>query len=1291
MLLAAAAGVFWQIRVQAVTPIIDQYLSTGDNIWFSSALPLDTPAAINASFDMLKDVFGTRRIYWRGLQQTSAEEAARRPDSPVPDGFLQWSRHLSNDLNINEVAVQAAHARGMQIWGATSIADWGNRPDAAVYYGFPSDYESPLRADHPQWIPVDKQGVRQQSGPIELAYSDARTAITNWTMQHVNATGYDGVMLQTYAENFSQRFLNEFGFSDPIVNEFKARYGVDIRRQNFNRTDWSHVRGEYLTQMLSELGTQLRSSGKQLSITVNPDDNHGMQNWAAYGVETMGNIHADLEGWIQNHTVDNLVVWGASGNALASLGTISTMTQGSQVSPTYMTSSPYNPAWQSYRDAGIPTIGADGTEEDYLLASNIPVQPVSSLQSADPYKRMRVLAQITTGQTSSTAAAVLPLANDSNLLVRRMALKALAIIGNSTALPTIENLLSDPENSVRTAAMYALRTLNRSQGATPILNAIDANGNHMLMEDAVIALSAINPLPTAQLTSAAASVDPNVRSVAVRALSLKASSSMTPTFVNALNDTEPYVRFYAAKGLGNVNNDPSAVAALLNATTSPDVVVSDQAAASLSAMLVRGDVAGQAAHGEIVTSLTSLFQQMGDGTTRTDADWGFRTVGNALVDLGAEGVSILESFRHQRNDRRLSEQAWQVIYLPQRLGQFNLVTEAQNDAAFVKRPRWDKVVGISETFDAKAAGASIDGKYLELGDTWHVLAGSASDHIVQNAVSNGGNALKVTRRAGSGQLLVGSGASFETAAAEFTRVTLKTDWQRVDAAQTTVFGADLSLGTGAQVFAHPDSTYRVWQSDGTANGGSFVNTGVPVGSGGWETLELVLAWGSADDEGLMNGVYDVFLTRGAGNTLGTLSRMQIAHNIKLQSITEGKLQSLLIANQPNGGSDITTYWDNLSLSVAPLIYRSTWKADANGNWADASNWQGDVPGLLGSIANFGGAIAAPRVVTVDTPQSLSVINFDSAQRYTIGGAGTLTMEMIDSEASITVLSGSHTIAAPVVLAVNTTIGVNSVNSTLTLSGSTSVSAGAKLTKSGAGTLELKRLHADSVVVSAGALKVLPDGTNAGASRVKLLTLASSAGVWMSSLDLNDNALVIDYNVTPRVTVERQLASGYAGGSWTGMGITSSASARNANSPHRMALGIAEAAELFSVFPATFAGESIDKTSLLIRYTYSGDANLDGTVNSTDFNSFLAGYGTTANGIWGRGDFNFDRKVNTTDFNLLAANYGLVLSATPSAVGTVVPEPTNGVIISAAFLLTLHRKRVSGSTLEMLNKRKRCQS
>jgi hypothetical protein len=160
-----------------------------------------------------------------------------------------------------------------------------------------------------------------------------------------------------------------------------------------------------------------------------------------------------------------------------------------------------------------------------------------------------------------------------------------------------------------------------------------------------------------------------------------------------------------------------------------------------------------------------------------------------------------------------------------------------------------------------------------------------------------------------------------------------------------------------------------------------------------------------------------------------------------------------------------------------------------------------------------------------------------------------------------------------------------------------------------------------------------------------------AGGGAGRLDLANNTLIVDYTgATPVGAIVGFLTSGYAGGAWNGAGINSSVAAGMGNT----GVGVAEATDLFTVFPAPFAGTTVDNTSVLVRYTLYGDADLNRSVNLDDFNRLASNFGASPR-RWSQGDFTFDTLVNLDDFNRLASNFGL--SVAPAA--TISPRTNIG--------------------------------
>src|SRR5205814_5458081 len=110
----------------------------------------------------------------------------------------------------------------------------------------------------------------------------------------------------------------------------------------------------------------------------------------------------------------------------------------------------------------------------------------------------------------------------------------------------------------------------------------------------------------------------------------------------------------------------------------------------------------------------------------------------------------------------------------------------------------------------------------------------------------------------------------------------------------------------------------------------------------------------------------------------------------------------------------------------------------------------------------------------------------------------------------------------------------------------------------------------------------------------------------------------------------------------GTGITSSFAAAQASIDGSTAVGVIDNA-LFG--RTSFSGQTVSSTDILVKYTYTGDTNLDGAVNTTDFTNFLSGFNggfgpsETTPPMWLYGDLNFDGVVNTTDFTLFLAGLG----------------------------------------------------
>lgn len=181
--------------------------------------------------------------------------------------------------------------------------------------------------------------------------------------------------------------------------------------------------------------------------------------------------------------------------------------------------------------------------------------------------------------------------------------------------------------------------------------------------------------------------------------------------------------------------------------------------------------------------------------------------------------------------------------------------------------------------------------------------------------------------------------------------------------------------------------------------------------------------------------------------------------------------------------------------------------------------------------------------------------------------------------------------------------------------------------------------------------------NAGASAVAGDTLVvNELSINAGLLDLGDNDLIIDYSDTSPVGIwDGATYTGITGlvrdarngGAWNGAtGIKTSAAAGFGN---RYTLGVAEASRVLRLAAGetgTFSDQVVDATSVLVKFTYGGDATLDGVVNVDDYGAIdsNASRSGVAFGFF-NGDFNYDGSINVDDYGIIDSavnNQGLPL-------------------------------------------------
>ena len=111
-------------------------------------------------------------------------------------------------------------------------------------------------------------------------------------------------------------------------------------------------------------------------------------------------------------------------------------------------------------------------------------------------------------------------------------------------------------------------------------------------------------------------------------------------------------------------------------------------------------------------------------------------------------------------------------------------------------------------------------------------------------------------------------------------------------------------------------------------------------------------------------------------------------------------------------------------------------------------------------------------------------------------------------------------------------------------------------------------------------------------------------------------------------------------------------------------------ELFT----SFDGQLVDINSILLKFTYTGDSDLDGDIDADDYAHIDAGFAGGLSG-YANGDYDFNGTINSDDFFLIDrafASQGTPLALLSDAVSAV-PEPAM-LSLASLSLLVLRRRR-----------------
>ena len=207
-----------------------------------------------------------------------------------------------------EVVPRLAHDLDMKVHLYVSVFDegWPLAPKKIrevsyhnAMHGQHVSWQSDFSRKHPEYAVVDRTLRKRQWGVLCLAYPEVRVHLIERFQRLLEAGDFDGLFVCLRSQSRPADFADQFGFNEPIRQDYLDGYGRDIWKEDFDLQLWRDLLGEYLTRFLVELRLALRAQGIALSV--------GSLRGNVLG-PPLGNTTLLWAKWVKDGIIDQLII-----------------------------------------------------------------------------------------------------------------------------------------------------------------------------------------------------------------------------------------------------------------------------------------------------------------------------------------------------------------------------------------------------------------------------------------------------------------------------------------------------------------------------------------------------------------------------------------------------------------------------------------------------------------------------------------------------------------------------------------------------------------------------------------------------------------------------------------------------------------------------------------------------------------------------------------------------------------------------------------------------------------------
>jgi hypothetical protein len=162
-----------------------------------------------------------------------------------------------------------------------------------------TSWQSRFSLENPEYTLTDRSGQQRQWGVLCLAYPEVRSHFCTRFLNLLQGTEFDGLFVCLRSQSRPADFADQFGFNEPVRQDYLARYGRDICEADYDLQEWRNLLGEYLTTFLAELREVCRDVGSRLAVGAARGDVLG---------PPLGNTTLAWRHWVERGIIDELVI-----------------------------------------------------------------------------------------------------------------------------------------------------------------------------------------------------------------------------------------------------------------------------------------------------------------------------------------------------------------------------------------------------------------------------------------------------------------------------------------------------------------------------------------------------------------------------------------------------------------------------------------------------------------------------------------------------------------------------------------------------------------------------------------------------------------------------------------------------------------------------------------------------------------------------------------------------------------------------------------------------------------------